>query len=174
MIYVSSAAGVPILNYVDVGNVTWVDSINGVRIELPVGTYLWCLVAYNGANPRQYGGWNHSKRTPTHESPIFFQVVKDLTAPTILKAERNAAANTIDITWMGITPTSVDVLLFYPGAANWLESRNRPVTVSATNPLAGTVSIGMTFGPGMNYILLTGKTATGLAGPRSRMFVLTR
>ncbi|MDQ0291165.1 hypothetical protein [Oligosphaera ethanolica] len=172
MMYLSSAAGVPILNYVDIGNVTWVDSINGVRIELPVGTYLWCLVAYNGASPREYGGWNHSPRTPDHESPIYFQVIADLTAPTISMAEKvkGADPDTVKITWVGIAPKSVDVLLFYPGAPDWLESRNRPVTV--TGDLTGTVPLGIAWGPGTSYILLTGKTATGLAGPRSRMFVI--
>jgi hypothetical protein len=170
MIYVSSAEGVPILNYVDVGNVTHVDNIDGAPIALPVGTYLWCLIAYNGAEPREYGGWNHSPRTPARESPIFFQVVDDLTAPTISSAARAVAADTVAITWVGIAPATVDVLLFYPGAGVWLESFDQPVT--ATGALTGTVPLGLAWGPGTNYILLTGKTAGGAAGPRSRMFVL--
>jgi hypothetical protein len=171
LVYLSSASGVPILNYIDVGNVTRVDSIEGTRIALPPGNYVWCLLAYNAAQPREYGGWNHSSRTPTQESPIFFQVIADLRAPTITSAFRDEAANTVRIGWVGTAPATVDLLLFYSAAARWLDIRNQPVT--ATGESTGIVTLGQhAWGPGANYLLLTGKTATGTAGPRSRLFLL--
>jgi hypothetical protein len=167
VIFVSSASGVPILNYVDVGNVTRVESPAG----LPPGTYLWSLVAYDHATPRQYGGWNHSPRTPLLESPIYFDVIADLTTPTINAAVKGVAANTVAITWLGTAPATVTVMLFYPGSAGWLETVDQSVTVTGAN--TGTIPLGaLTWGPGANYLLLTGKTAAGLSGPRSRMFLV--
>ncbi|OGV79556.1 MAG: hypothetical protein A3K19_02690 [Lentisphaerae bacterium RIFOXYB12_FULL_65_16] len=173
LMYLASASGAPILNYVDVGNVThWpADTTSGERVALPPGTYLWCLIAYNGANPREFGGWNHSPRAPDEESPIFFQVIENLKAPTITDAARNGEEdNTVDITWVGSAPATVDVMLFYTGAAGWLEALNQPVTPAGAE--TGTVPLGRAWGPGTNYLLLTAKTAAGTAGPRSRLFVI--
>jgi len=171
LVYVSSHSSAPILNYLDVGNVTRIDSINGAPIVLPAGSYLWCLVAYNCADPREYGGWNHSPLTPDDESPLFFEVIEDLSAPTIMGAGKGVAANTVDITWAGMAPATVDVLLFYIGAPGWLEALNRPVTATGAN--IGTVPLGAhAWGLGANYLVLTGKTPAGTAGPRSRLFVI--
>jgi hypothetical protein len=171
MIYVSSASGAPVLNYVDVGNVTRVDAIDGARIALPPNTYLWSLIAYNAAEPREYGGWNHSARTPDQESAVVFQVVADLKAPTVTDAARGVAANTVDITWVGTQPATVDVMLFRTGTIGWVTALDQPVT--ETSATTGTIPLGSyAWGAGPDYLLLTGRTVTGETGPRSRLFLI--
>jgi hypothetical protein len=172
VLFLSDSKGLPILNYVDVGNTNhWPeDSTTGGRIVLPAGNYLWSLIAYNGADPREYGGWNCSPRTPTAESPIFFQVIRDLTVPTIYGATK-AGVDTVSITWAGPAPAFVDVRLFYPGSGGWLDAYNQPV--AATGAKTGTVILGHAWGVGVtNYLLLTGRTAAGATGPKSRLFVI--
>jgi hypothetical protein len=172
VLYVASNIGQPILNYVDVENVTRYDNPNG----MPPGSYLWCLIAYSCAEPRVYGEWNHSMRSPGRESPVFFEVIADDIAPTITAAVIGVG-DTVNITWAGPALASVDVLLFNSASPGWQEALDQPVS-ALPGARTGSVPLGgLTWQPGANYLLLTATTAgtttaAPKTGPRSRLFVI--
>ncbi|OGV62858.1 MAG: hypothetical protein A3K19_26120 [Lentisphaerae bacterium RIFOXYB12_FULL_65_16] len=153
LLYLGSSSGHLPFNYTDIGNVT------SLRVNVQVGSYFWSVIAYDA---------NYVGSRPS--AMARFDVIENAGAPVIqyVRVDADPTVLTVGVAAGTSLPATVDIRHFDAGTGQWRTYLAQPVVGAGTE---GTVTIaGADFTDG-EYVMISGKSATGLISPNKVLVI---